>query len=129
MTEDYIEQYNTFNTKGFPEDLLFGDFNDQPIPSTYYDITNYYDNDGTQIDSDLTDNEGVEDAVVPNDENNNEDSLSSDIDPPQTIFWKLKDWTEWAMKPKKGKLKEWTLKLNNWNQTMKEWTTKSYLLK
>ena len=28
MTEDVIEQYDTFNVKGFPEDLIFGDFND-----------------------------------------------------------------------------------------------------
>ena len=34
MTEDVIDQYETFNTKGCPEDLIFGDFNDQPIPST-----------------------------------------------------------------------------------------------
>ena len=34
MTEDVIERYDTFNTKGCPEDLIFGDFNDQPIPST-----------------------------------------------------------------------------------------------
>ena len=88
MTEDAIERYDTFNTKGCPEDLIFCDFNDQPIPSTYSDITNDYDDDVTQIDAALTDNEGVEDAVVPNDENNDEDSLASDIDPPppQIIF-------------------------------------------
>ena len=82
MTENVIEQYNTFNTKGCPQDLVFGDFNDRPIPSTYSDITNDYDDDGTQIDAALTDNKGVEYAVVPNDENNDEDSLDSDIDPP-----------------------------------------------
>ena len=91
MTEDVIEQYDTFNTKGFPEDLIFGDFNDQPIPSTYSDLTNDYDDCGNQIDAALTDNKGVEDAVVPNDENNNEDSLDSCIDPPpKIIFWELK---------------------------------------
>ena len=78
MTEDVIERYDTFNTKGCPEDLIFGDFNDQPIPSNYSDLTNYYDYDVTQIDASLTDNEGVEDAVVTNDENNDEDSLASD---------------------------------------------------
>ena len=83
MTEDVIERYDTFNTKGCPEDLIFGYFNDQPIPSTYSDLKNDYDEDGTQIDAALTDNEGLEDAVVPNDENNDEDSLSSDINPPQ----------------------------------------------
>ena len=56
MTDDVFEQYDTFNTKGFPEDLIFGDFNDQPIPFTYSDPTNDYDDDGTQIDIDLTDN-------------------------------------------------------------------------
>ena len=65
MTDDFIERYDVFNTKGCPEDLIFGDFNDQPIPSTYSDLTNDYDDDGTQIDADLTDNKGVEDAVVP----------------------------------------------------------------
>ena len=59
MTDDVIEQYDTFNTKGFPEDLIFGDFNDQPIPSTYSDITNVYDKDSTQMYAALTDNEGV----------------------------------------------------------------------
>ena len=67
MTEDVIERYNTFNTKGCPGDLIFGDFNDQPIPSTYSDITNDYYNYGTQIDTSLTDNEEVEDSVIPND--------------------------------------------------------------
>ena len=54
MTDDVIERYDTFNTKGCPEDLIFGDFNDQPIPSTYSDLTNDYDYDGTQIDATLT---------------------------------------------------------------------------
>ena len=131
MTEDVIERYDTFNTKGCPEDLILGDFNDQPIPSTYSDLTNDYEDNGTQIDASLTENEGVEDAIVPNDENNDEDRLASDIDPPppQTILWKLKEGTEWEMKLKKGKLKEWTLKLKEWTQKMKEWTTNSYPLK
>ena len=47
MNEDFIEQYNTFNIKGCPGDLISGDFNDQPIPSTYSDLTNDYDDDGT----------------------------------------------------------------------------------
>ena len=93
MTENVIERYDTFNTKVCPKCLIFGDFNDQPIPSTYSDLTNDYDGDGTQIDAALRDNKGVEDAVVPNDENNDEGSLVSDIDPPQTIFWKLKECT------------------------------------
>ena len=99
MTEDVIERYNNFNTKCCPEDLIFSDFNDQPIPPTYSDLTNDFDDYGTQIYVSLTENEGVEYAVVPNDENNDEDSLASDITPPppQTIFWKLKEWTEWEM--------------------------------
>ena len=69
MTEDVIKRYVTFNTKGCPEDLIFGDFNDQPIPSTYSDLTNDYDDDVTKIDSYLMENKGVEDAVIPNNEN------------------------------------------------------------
>ena len=92
MAEDVIEEYDTFNTKGCQEDLIFGDFNDQPIQSTYTDLTNDYDDNGTQIDAALTDNKVVEDAVVPNDENKYDDSLASDIDH-KTIFWKLKEWT------------------------------------
>ena len=60
-----------------------------PIPSTYSDITNDYDDYGTQIDSDLTENEVAEDAVVPNDEKNNEYSLASDIDPPPKHILKI----------------------------------------
>ena len=56
MTDYFIERYATFNTKGCPEDLIFLNFNDQPIPSTYYDITNDYDDEGTQINAVLTDN-------------------------------------------------------------------------
>ena len=81
MTEDVVERYDKINAKSCPEDHIFGEFNDQPIPSTYSDLTNYYDDDGTKIDSALTDNKVVEDAVVPNDESNDEDSLVSDIDP------------------------------------------------
>ena len=89
MTEDVIERYDTFNTKGCPEDLIFGDFNDKPIPSTYSDLTNDYDNNGTQIDDALMDNKVVEDAVMKNDEINDEDSLDSDINPPPNNFLEL----------------------------------------
>ena len=81
-TEDVIERYETFNAKGFQEDIIFGDFNDQPTPSTYSDLTNDDDENGNPIDADLAGIYGVEDAVVPNDEKNDEDSLASDIDPP-----------------------------------------------
>ena len=66
----------------------------------------------------------MEDAVVSNNENNDDDSLASDIYPLQTVLCKLKEWTEWAIKLKKGKLKEWNLKLKEWTQTMKEGTKK-----
>ena len=56
MTEDVIEWYNNFNTKGCPEDLIFGDFPNQPIPPTYYDITHYYVDDVTPIDASLAEN-------------------------------------------------------------------------
>ena len=87
MTEDVIELYNTFNTKGCHEDLIFGNFNDQPIPSTYSDLTNDYDNDVTQINAAITDNEEVEDTVVPNNENNDYDRLASDIAPPTKQYY------------------------------------------
>ena len=61
MNEDFIERYDTINTKGCTEDLIFGDFNDQPIPSTYFDVKNYYDDDGTKIVAAIMDNEGFED--------------------------------------------------------------------
>ena len=56
MTEDVVERYDTFNTKSFPVDLIFGDFNEQYIPSTYSHLINDDDGDGTQIDAALTDN-------------------------------------------------------------------------
>ena len=82
MTEDFIERYDNLNTRSFPEDLIFGDFNNQPIPSTCSDLTNDYDDYGNPINSALVENKWVEDAVVPNDENNYDNSLTSDIDPP-----------------------------------------------
>ena len=56
-------------------------------------------------------------------------ALLQTLTPPQTIFWKLKEWTEWEMKLKKGKLKEWNTKPKEWTQTTKEWKKKYYLLK
>ena len=53
MTKDVIERYNNFNTKGCPEDRIFGDFNNQPIPFTYSDITNDYDDNYTPIKASL----------------------------------------------------------------------------
>ena len=59
MTEYVTEQYDTFNTKGCPEDLIFGGFTNQPILSTYYDLKNDYDDDGTTIDYFPGENKGV----------------------------------------------------------------------
>ena len=55
MTEGVIEQYDNFNTKRCPEDLVFGDFDNQTIPSTYSDFINYYYDYGTTIDANLPD--------------------------------------------------------------------------
>ena len=95
ITEDVIKRYENFNTKGCPDILIFGDFNDQPIPSNYFNILNDDDDDVnniivTPIDYVIPENKGVEDAVVPNDEDiENEiivddyDSLALEIDPLQ----------------------------------------------
>ena len=91
MTEYVIELYDTFNTKQCSDELIFGDFNDQPFPSNYYNFLNDDDDNGNNIPdnpikNDLPDNKGMEDGVVPNDEYINDeiitdedDSLVSDI--------------------------------------------------
>ena len=56
MTEDSIEQYDTFNIIGCPEDLIVGDFNNQSIPSTYSDLTNDYDENVNPNEAALADN-------------------------------------------------------------------------
>ena len=76
ITENMIERYYTFNTKRCPEELIFGDFNDQPIPSNYYNFLNYDNEYGNKIPvntvyNSLLDNKEVEDAFVPNDEDIN----------------------------------------------------------
>ena len=90
-----IESYYTYNTKGCPDKLSFGDFNNQPIPSNYYNLLNDDDVDGNNIPGNIFDNAlpyngGVEDAVVPNDEDINnyiiiydDYNLASGIDPPK----------------------------------------------
>ena len=55
MTEDAIEYYDTFNTKGCPYELIFGDFNDQSIPSDYYNLLNDDNDDGNNIPVNLFD--------------------------------------------------------------------------
>ena len=94
ITEKVIEGGDTFNTKWCPYELGFGYFNDQPIPSNYYNFINDENDDGnnipgTAVEDPLLDNEICEDEVAPNDKDiNNEiiidddDSLSSEIDPP-----------------------------------------------
>ena len=53
MTNDVIERYDTFNAKGGPYELIFGDFNDQPIPPNYYDFLSNYNDDGNNIPGNL----------------------------------------------------------------------------
>ena len=81
-------------------------FNDQPIPSDYYDILKDDDENGnnipvTPVYNALPENEGGEDEVVPNDEDINDkiifddyDSLASAIDPSDTKLWKFKECTK-----------------------------------
>ena len=64
MTEGVIELYDTFNTKLCPDELIFGGFNEQPIPSDYYNFLNDDNDNGNNIpknpiDYTLSDNEGV----------------------------------------------------------------------
>ena len=112
-----------FKKKVCPEDLIFGDLNDQLIPSTYSDLTNDYDIYGTQIDADLTYNEGLEDSVVPNDKKNDEEILDSDIDPPKNIM-ETEGVDRMGNETKERKIEGVGLKLKEWTQTMKEWKTK-----
>ena len=49
MTKDVIERYDTFNTKGWPDELIFCNFNDQPILTDYYNFLNDYDDNGSNI--------------------------------------------------------------------------------
>ena len=92
MTGNVIEQYNTFNTKGCHDEVIFGYFNDQEISSNYYNFLNNYDEDnnhvtGTPVDNALLDNKGVEYLIMKNNEDINDeiiiidddDSLASDI--------------------------------------------------
>ena len=92
MTEDVIEFYDTFNSKGFPNELLFGGFCDQPIPPVYFDFLNENNDEnniniGTPVNDVFLDNERVEDAVIPKaptandyDKNNHDDTEEEDSD-------------------------------------------------
>ena len=48
-----IECYYTLNTKGFTDELSFGYFNDQLIPSNYYNFLNYDNENGNNIPGNL----------------------------------------------------------------------------
>ena len=69
--------------------MIFGDFNNKPIPSTYYEFINDYDDDGTPIDAVLEHTKGFEDAFMLNVKDTNDkintdddDSLDSGVEPP-----------------------------------------------
>ena len=49
MTKDVIKLYYTFNTKLCPDELKFGEFNYQPIPSDYCKLLNNVDGDGNNV--------------------------------------------------------------------------------
>ena len=71
MYKYLIEWYDTFNTKWCPDKPIFGYFNNQTITFSYYNFLNYDDENGNNIpgapvEDSLLDNEGAEDAVVPN---------------------------------------------------------------
>ena len=91
-----IELYDTFNTTGCPDELIFVDFSDQPITSKSYNFLNDDNDDGnnipgTPVDDALPYTKGVEYAVMTNDEDINDeiiiidedDSLASNIYPLQ----------------------------------------------
>ena len=78
-----IKLYDTYNTKGFQDELIFGNFNDQPIPSDYYNLLNNDNNYGnnipvTPVDDTLPDNEGVKYSDVQNDEDINDEIIFDD---------------------------------------------------
>ena len=113
-----IERYDTFNTKRCPDELIFGGFNYQPIPPNYYYFLNGDDDNvnnipGSTVDDVLTNNKGVENSVVPNDEDidydiviDDDDSPTSDIYPSKTKSCKLKE--------RMRKIKECTHKMKEW---------------
>ena len=49
MNEDFIERYDAFNSKVCPYELIFGNFNYQPIPTNYYDFLYDDGDDGNNI--------------------------------------------------------------------------------
>ena len=79
MTDGAIECYDTFITKGCLDELLFGDFHDQPIPPDYYDLLN--DDDGDDDDNNI--------PGTPIDMT----ALPQTSTPSKTKYYKLKEWT------------------------------------
>ena len=72
INEDVIEFYDTVNTKGCPDELVFGNFNEKNIPFDYYNLLNDENDDDnnihdTTVDNDLLYNEVVGYAVLTND--------------------------------------------------------------
>ena len=71
MTKYVIKQYDTFSTKGYPDELILGHFDYQPIPSNCYNLLNDDDENGdnfpdTLVGDSLLYKELVEDSVMPN---------------------------------------------------------------
>ena len=108
--------------------IISGDFNDQPIPSNYYDFLNNDDDNGnnipfTPIYGFLPYNKGMEDASMQNDEDiDNEiimdidDSLTLAIHIHQNETMKIEGVDT---KTKEGNFKEWERKMKKWNQKIK----------
>ena len=122
MTVYVIGLYDTFNTKGCPDELIFGDLNDQPIPYDYYNILNDDNNNsnnvpGTPVDDKIPEKKWVGDLAVPNYEVinyeimiiDNDDRLSSDTLPP----------------PKRNSVnlrrRQWNQRKGNWRCGFKKW--------
>ena len=49
MPEDVTERYDTYNTKVCQDELIFENFNDQPILSNYYNFLNDDNDDRNNI--------------------------------------------------------------------------------
>ena len=78
-----IAQYDTFNNEGCPNELIFGDFIEQPIPSDYYNFLKDYDDGGNNVTENpvynsLPDNKGVKDSVMPSNEDINHEIIIID---------------------------------------------------
>ena len=64
MAEDVIERYGIFDTKVYLDELIFGHFNEQPIPYNYYNILNNDNEDGNNIPDTPVDNGILDNKVV-----------------------------------------------------------------